>query len=538
MIVEDQSAAIALLSDPATHGPGIDRVERIETHGALVFLAGSRGSEGTAAASRNFVPAIGDRAYKMKRAVRFPYMDFSTLERRRRFCEAELTLNRRTAPDLYLAVMPITRESDGRLKLAGSGSAVEWVVVMRRFDQSDQFDRLATAGRLTEPLVRALAETLADFHGTAERRDEFGGSASYATLIDGIAQEFRRHASAALDAAASRRWVEQAGASLGRCGATIDRRRAEGHVRHCHGDLHLANICLFQGRPTPFDAIEFNDSFACTDTFYDLAFLLMDLDSHNLRPLANAAFNRYLELRPQDLDALATLPLFLSCRAAIRAHVAASTSATPSLSADARAAKRQEAAVYLDRALAYLAPPPARLVAVGGRSGSGKSTVARRLAPDLGAAPGAVIPRSDVIRKRLMGVDEFEPLARNGYTSAVSDKVFAELERRAGLALAAGHGVIADAVFGTRARRNSIAAVARTADAAFAGIWLNAPPATLEARVSGRTGDASDATVAVVRQQVRGVAAPDNDEAGWHIVDGAGESDAVVGRVRAVLKDS
>jgi predicted kinase len=295
---------------------------------------------------------------------------------------------------------------------------------------------------------------------------------------------------------------------------------------------------LFQGRPTPFDAIEFNDGFVCTDTFYDLAFLLMDLDSHGLRPLANATFNRYLELRPQDLDALAALPLFLSCRAAIRAHVAASTSTMPTLNADARAAKRREAGIYLDRARAYLKPPPARLVAVAGRSGSGKSTVARRLAPELGAAPGAVIPRSDVIRKRLMGVPELEPLPQGGYTPAVSGRVFAELERRAGQALAAGHSVIADAVFGTRARRHSIAAVAREVGVAFTGLWLDAPSATLEARVAGRTGDASDATVAVVRQQAEGVAPPAGGEAGWHVVDGTGDPDVAAGRAWAALNNS
>jgi hypothetical protein len=524
MITEDQSAQIAFLADSASYeptsgGPAITGVERIETHGALVFLA-------------------GEHAYKMKRAVRFPYMDFSTLERRRRFCAAEIAINRRTAPTLYLEVKPIVRRADGRLAFGGDGVAVEWVVVMRRFEQADQFDRLAAAGRLTEPLVRALAQAIAAFHDGAERRDAFGGAASYTTLLAGIAAEFRRHAGAALDGASAQRWGDQARAALARCGAVVDHRRATGHVRHCHGDLHLANICLFEGRPTAFDAIEFNDDFACTDTFYDLAFLLMDLDSHGLRPLANAALNRYLELRPQDLDALATLPLFLSCRAAIRAHVAASTSATPTLASDVQSAKRAEARLYLTRALDYLTPPPARLIAIGGRSGSGKSTLARRLAPDLGAAPGAVIPRSDIIRKHLMGIGEYARLPPDGYTAAVSDRVFAEIERRAGLALAAGHCVVADAVFGTRARRGSIAALARGAGVDFAGIWLEAPAGVLESRVTQRTADASDATVEVVRRQLEGVAAPGGGEAHWHVVDGSGPPADVAARARIALGNS
>jgi len=529
MIIEDQGAQIAFLSDPLSYAEGMDKVERIETHGALVFLA-------------------GDRAYKLKRAVRFPYMDFSTSERRRRLSYAEVVINRRTAPAMYLEVRPIVRGEGGKLAFgpaddatsepdwSSGGDSIDWVVVMRRFDQATQFDHLAAAGRLDADLVRALADEIARFHQAAELQHGFGSAQSYEQLIAGIGAEFNRHAGTCLDPDAIRKWLDEARQRLARCAPVIEARRGAGHVRRCHGDLHLANICMFDGKPTPFDAIEFNDEFACTDTFYDLAFLIMDLDRYELRTQAAAVLNRYLERRPEDLPALAALPLFLSCRAAIRAHVAASTAATPTLAPAESAAKRDEARLYLARALGYLQPPAPRLIAIAGPSGTGKTTLARLVASHLGAAPGAVIPRSDVIRKQLMGVEETTALPSHAYTSTVSDRVFVELERRAGVALAAGHSVIADAVFGTAARRRSLGAVAARAGVAFSGIWLNAPQAKLEARVAARRGDASDATVEVVRRQIAETRPPGPDEPDWRIFDASGSPDQLAVRVRAALK--
>ncbi|MBM3571008.1 MAG: hypothetical protein FJX52_01415 [Alphaproteobacteria bacterium] len=521
MIIEDQNAQIAFLSDPSSYGQHVGKVDRIETHGAVVFLA-------------------GDRAYKLKRAVRFPYMDFSTPDRRRRFALAELAINRRTAPSLYLGVRAIVRAPSGALAFGESDRAdgLDWVVMMRRFAQDDQFDRLAKAGRLTEPLARELADAIARFHDAAEPCPSFGAAESYRELILGIAEEFRRHTGTVVDAASVARWESRVQSQLDRAAPAIERRRRDGHVRRCHGDLHLANICLLDGSPTPFDAIEFNDSFACSDTFYDLAFLLMDLDSHKLRPLANTVFNRYLERRPRDFDALTALPLFLSCRAAIRTHVAASTAATAGLSAEMATVKRQEALLYLARSLDYLAPPPARLIAIGGPSGSGKSTLARRLAPQIGAALGAVVPRSDVIRKSIMGADELAALPPAGYTSKVSDQVFAELGDRTGLALGAGHSVIADAVFGTRPRRQAIAATAARHGAKFDGIWLQAPGPLLESRVTHRRGDASDATASIVRRQLTELQTPEVDEPAWTRCDSTGNPDDVAQRARRHLGDS
>jgi aminoglycoside phosphotransferase family enzyme/cytidylate kinase len=507
-ITEDQSEAIALLSDPATHGGA--PVKRIDTHGATVILA-------------------GDRAIKLKRAVWFPYMDFSTSDRRRAACEAEIRVNRRTAPQIYRACRPITRRPDGRLEIGGDGAAVDWVVVMTRFDQAGLFDRLAQRGALTPELMLDLADAVARFHGAAERRRDHGGRDGIEAVIDGNTEEleavgatlFAAAEVAALDAAAR--------AALDRVGERLDRRRAEGFVRHCHGDLHLRNICLFDGRPTLFDAIEFNPAIACIDVFYDLAFLLMDLEHRALRPLGNAVFNRYVA-RTGDLGALKALPLFLSCRAGVRAQVGAAAAARQAEAAMA-ARLRREARAYFELAQAFLEPPAPRLVAVGGWSGSGKSTLAHRLAPALGAAPGAVVLRSDVIRKRLMGVDMFARLPEEAYLPEVSRRVFQILDEQARAALAAGHAVVADAVFQRPELRADLDRIAWEARAPFTGIWLEVPPEVQEQRLGGRAADASDATVRVGRQQ----RASALGALAWHRLDARGDPDRVAAAARALL---
>ncbi|MCG8594146.1 MAG: AAA family ATPase [Kiloniellales bacterium] len=483
-VVADQSAVAAFLGDPANHGPGIDAVERFDTHGAMVFLAGAR-------------------AYKVKRAVAFPYMDFSTLTLRRAACEQEVMLNRRTAPGLYLGTEPVTRDAEGALHLGGAGEVVEWVVVMRRFDQDGLFDRLAAAGRLTPDLMLRLTDAILSFHEAAERleagRALCGGSAGQrAVAEESLAELAERPALFAAPevealAALFRRWQEG-------CGGLLDERMAGGFVRRCHGDLHLRNICLIEGEPTLFDCIEFNEAYAAIDVLYDLAFLLMDLEHRALRPLANLVLNRYLQ-RGEALEGLAALPGFLANRALVRAKVSASAEASQSEAA-ARARLEVEARQYFDMARRYLEPPAPRLLAVGGLSGSGKTTLARRLAPWIGAAPGALHLRSDVIRKTLWGVDELSPLPAEAYGPGFGERVYAEICRRARQGLAAGQAVVADAVYVKAGERDAIAAVARELGLRFDGLWLQAPPAALAERVTARRADASDADAAVVQRQL------------------------------------
>jgi hypothetical protein len=476
----DQAAVLRLLGDPATYGEDSAAVERIDTHGAIVFLA-------------------GERAYKVKRAVAYPYMDFSTLEKRRRACLREREINRRTAPDLYLDVVPITRSGAG-LRLGGEGAAVEWVLVMRRFDQDGLLSVLAEAGKLTPEIMTALADAVARFHEAAEpRRDAAGGAAAMTWVVRENGEEFAGRGDL-FDPQAVQRLTKQSLTLLERHGGLLDARAAAGKVRHCHGDLHLRNVVLLLGRPTLFDAIEFNDAIACIDVAYDLAFLLMDLEHRGFRPFANLVLNRYLQQR-DEVEALALLPLFLSARAAVRAKVAASLEAVAEQQEE-KAKRRKEAAAYFERALGYLAPAPPRLVAVGGLSGSGKTTLARALAPDLGAAPGALHLRSDVLRKQLAGLPELERLPPAAYTPEAGGAVYAALTRQAAAALATGQAVVVDAVFARPDERAAIERVARQAGVPFTGLWLETDPQILAARVSGRRGDASDATAAVVERQL------------------------------------
>lgn len=506
---ERQRDVIAFLSDPASYG--VPSVTMRETHGSIVFLA-------------------GDRAYKLKRAVRYPYMDYGTRARRRAMCLAELAVNRRTAPMLYLQVRAIVRDWT-HLRFASmdeADGARDFVVVMRRFREDDLLDAMRRDGRLDARLIRQTAETVAAFHEAADSMPGFGGAAGIARVIAENVAAFRaaRERPFAQDAIVA--YETAAGAALAERTALLERRRRDGRVRRCHGDLHLNNICVIEGKPVPFDGIEFNDDLACIDVLYDLAFLLMDLDRRDLRGFANLLLNRYCEVSG-EADGLAAMPLFLSCRAAIRAHVA--VAAAHFLAGDDAAAKRAEGADLLARANAYLGPARPRLIAVGGISGTGKSRLARALAPALGVAPGAIVLRSDAIRKRLMGVAETVRLPETAYTPAMNEKVYTALARSARAILATGYAVIADAVYGRAAERDAIAGVARSAGASFDGLWLEAPVPVLEQRISARRGDASDATVAVMHAQRDFVEPP----ADWRRLDAGQDRSATDAAGRAAL---
>ena len=479
MITEDQSAVVDFLSRPSTHGGA--PVERIETHSAIVFLAAAR-------------------AYKLKRAVRFDYLDFSTAALRRTFCDAEVRLNSRTAPHLYRRVLPVTREPNRSLALDGVGNAVDWLVEMNRFPQKALFDKLASTGHLNLAFMSPLADAIAAFHTAAERRTDHGGVKGMRWVIDGNALGLVEFAARWLDQSACARMIAGARGELDKRAALLDSRRHSGCVRQCHGDLHLRNIVLLDGRPTLFDGVEFNDKIACTDVHYDLAFLLMDLWRRGLPQHANVIWNRYLA-ETGDLDGIALQPLFLSCRAAVRAKTSA-TAACVQTDANRRVELEELAREYLRAAEQFLHPPGPLLIGVGGFSGSGKSTLAQALAPSIGAVPGAVVLRSDEIRKQHFGVSRLEPLETDAYDRTVSERVYRTLADRAGAILRAGHSVIVDAVYARSSDREAIERAAADASVPFAGLWLDAPESTLIARVDDRRGDPSDATTNVVRLQL------------------------------------
>jgi aminoglycoside phosphotransferase family enzyme/predicted kinase len=480
-MTEDQYEVIAFLSDPANYGPGLDKVDTITTYISIVFLA-------------------GDRAYKLKRAVRYPFIDFSTAARRAKACAAELQLNRRTAPELYLETKSICRGADGRIGWGGgvssSDNLVDTVVVMRRFDQDRLLDAVAGAGALNPALLYALAAHIADFHAAAEQRRDFGGAGKMnevaATTMRNLHGSHRLQFDAGRLDRLNQLWLDE----LPNIALLLDRRRAEGKVRRCHGDLHLRNICLVDDRPLLFDCIEFSDDIATIDILYDVAFLVMDLAHRDRRADANRLLNRYLDLTEED-DGLAAIPFFISLRAAIRAQVLA-------LAHDRGDTGRADDAYrYLDEAIGALRRSPPRLIAIGGLSGSGKSSVAARLAPDLGPVPGARILRSDVLRKRQFGVPPESPLPASAYSETATQAVYRELCSKASTALRAGYCAIIDAVALRPEERKSFAAVAERAGVAFTGIWLDAPSQAMATRIGERRGDASDASTSVLDRQLQ-----------------------------------
>lgn len=508
MITEDQTNVIEFLSAPATHAGAA--VDRIETHGSVVFVAGLR-------------------AWKLKRAVRYDYLDFSTAERRRAMCEAEVQINRRTAPRLYRGVVAVTREAGGSLALGGSGEPIDWVVEMVRFDQEGLFDRLAARGRLDVGLMRALAAAIAAFHEAAERRYDHAGRSGMAWVIDGNATGFAEEGVGILEPGVCRRLTADSRNVLARRGAQLDARREAGFVRQCHGDLHLRNIVLVDGVPTLFDAIEFNDDIACIDVLYDLAFLLMDLRRRRLPLLANTVLSAYLA-HTGDYESVSLLPLFLACRAAVRAKTSA-TAARMQSKGESRTELENLSRAYLDMAGGLLTPPQPCLIAIGGLSGSGKSTLALALAPLVGAVPGAVVIRSDEVRKELCGVPPLSPLGPEGYTPEMSRRVYATVADRAAVLLGAGHTAIVDAVFVHPSDRDAIARVASGQSAPFAGFWLDAPESVLTGRASQRRGDPSDATADVVRMQLT----QDTGDIGWRRVDAASGADTVLKQALSII---
>jgi uncharacterized protein len=510
---ENQQEVFGFLADPATHNG--QEVKRIDTHAASVFLA-------------------RDRAIKVKRAVRFAFLDYSTLAKRRQACEAEMAVNAPYAPDIYRGVLAITREASGKLALGGRGTPVEWAVDMRRFDEKRTLDHIAA--EIDETLADALGRVVADAHARTPNAkappvDAERWIAALGSYIDEHAEAFAQHPEI-FPAAAGDALTRASHATYQRILPLLRERGRQGFVRRIHGDLHLGNIVLIDGRPVLFDAIEFSDVIASGDVFYDLAFLLMDLLERGLAPAANIVLNRYLveAHRIENLDSLTMLPFFLSMRAAIRAKVTAAR--LQRASAADRDAVARAARGYFDLAARAIDPPAPVLVAVGGLSGTGKSLLARMLAPALEPMPGAVIVRSDVERKALFGQSETDKLPSSAYTDDVTARVYAALGEKARRIVAVGHAVIVDAVFARPLERAAIAGATEAAGVPLQGLFLTADTATRLRRVGGRTGDASDADVAVAQAQERYALG----ELAWATVDASDTPAATLSRAKAALR--
>jgi aminoglycoside phosphotransferase family enzyme/predicted kinase len=431
-----------------------------------------------------------DRVLKLKKPVDFGFVDFTSAERRGWAAGREVAFNSLTAPDVYRGIVTIGEGPDGGV--GAGGEPVDYAVEMRRFDEGAILTRrLPLDGAFAEDLGRRIAR----FHACAAPGTAGAGAAGLSYVVRSNADQLRACAGDLVDAPPVESLIARTWSALDAVRDLLDERAAQGFCRACHGDLHLSNIFVEHGAPVLFDCIEFSDALREIDVGYDIAFLLMDLAFRGDAVGANRAFNGWLDEGARHFPSslwrgLAAMPLFQSVRAGVRGHVSA------------REAKPQEACRYLRAAHAWLEPQAPRLIAVGGLSGSGKTTQARSLAPTVGGPPGAVVLRSDEIRKRLRGVAPTDRLGPDAYDAAASAAVYAELERTAAQVLGAGLSVIADAAFLDPGRRGGIEAVAARVGAQFEGFWMEAAPDALRARLAARRQDASDADVRVLERQL------------------------------------
>jgi len=471
-------------------------VQLIETHISSVLLA-------------------GDAAYKLKKPVDLGFLDFSTLAARKHYCALELALNRRTAPQLYLDVVPVTG-TPAAPRLGGSGTALDYAVKMRRFDTADSFDRLLARGALDAPLVDALADRVAAFHGAidvAPPDSPFGApEAILGDARDNFAHIARLSAPGSSRAALERlrAWTDAEGAALH---ATFLQRRRDGFVRECHGDLHLGNVARIDGTPVPFDCIEFNEDFRWIDVMSEIAFTLMDFIDRGAPALGWRFVNRVLE-SSGDYAGVALLRFYLVYRAMVRAKVALirarQADAEPRLAAGAR----EDFARHVADAAAFATPRVPALVLTGGVSGSGKTTLAQSLLEAL----GALRLRSDVERKRLYGLS---PNARSGsapgaglYTPQATQATYARLATLAQALLPCGFPVIVDATFLHAAERAPFAKLAQALQARHTLLWCDAPLEVLRGRIAAREAagrDASEATLEVLTRQLEALEPPEPD---------------------------
>lgn len=430
----------------------------------------------------------GTKAYKVKKSVDYGFLDFTSAEKRRAALLRELRYNQRMAADIYLGVEEIAGES---------------VLVMRRFDTAGVLGEQSAVQPDWAPdldLMHDLGRLIARFHAGSEicRDNQHINNIKYVIdsnkrNIDVFRDQLGHDAVDAYDAAIYSAYdaVEP----------DVLARFADGHVRHCHGDLHLGNILIENNAPVLFDCIEFNERLSQIDVLYDLGFLLMDLWVRGHGDAANRVLNVYLEQAARLEDdvqsvyaGLKLLPLYLSVRAGVRCHVNANYGGEGHYAMD-------KARMYLEAAHRFLDLKPAQLTAIGGLSGSGKSTRARRIAPDSGRAPGAVVLRSDEIRKRLWACPEYEALPKDAYAPDENHRVYAEMFTLAQTVAGTGQSVVLDATFRENPWRDRAEALAGEANLNFVGLWLDVPAADRIHRINARTKDVSDATPDVAERQ-------------------------------------
>jgi uncharacterized protein len=462
-----------------------DRFRVLETHISLVLLAGRY-------------------AYKFKRPLKFGFLDFSTLDLRRFYCEEELRLNRRFAPGLYLAVVPVSGSRDAP-RLAGDGPVIEHALKMRAFPQSARLDEVLASGDLQAQHLDALGGRIAELHESANVAgpDTLFGSSQ--TIAAETLANFENLGTKASDQEARiRRIRDWSEATLAKLAPDFLRRKCQSRVRECHGDLHLSNLVLLNDAAIPFDCIEFSEALRWIDVMSEIAFLVMDLNSRHRSDLAIRFLNAYLE-SSGDYEGLAVLRHYLVYRSLVRAMVASLRLRQTGISEDEQRSSRQKRRRHLALALRYTQPRQPMLVMMHGLSGSGKTHVSGLLAEHL----GAVRIRSDVERKRLHGLSTerrvSDRLASDLYSSKASARTYGRLLSLARTGLGAGYAMIVDAAFLREQVRRPFARLAREMGVPFRIVQCQSDTRILKDRIRSRLLNdkgASDATIAVLEKQL------------------------------------
>jgi hypothetical protein len=476
---------VAALRNAAWYPHPADAVEVHETHISTVLLA-------------------GEYAYKLKKPLDLGFLDFSTVEKRRAACEEEVRLNARTAPSIYLGVVAIGGTPDA--PAIGATPAIEYAVRMRRFAQSALLDQVAARGELDAPLLERLARDLAAFHAAADA----AGDRPYGRPEDALAPAMQNFAQLAplVEAQADRDALDAlrdwTAAEHARVHGAMAARRAAGRVRECHGDLHLGNLVLLEGRATPFDCIEFDPALRWIDVMSEVAFLAMDLVDHAQDALAHRFLDAYLAATG-DYDGLAVLPFYLVYRAMVRAKIACIRAHQPGLDLHGRTRADAQYHAYLRLARALATPRHAAIVLMHGYSGSGKSHAAARLVE----RAGAVRVRSDVERKRLHGLawDAASGAALDAglYGREATLRTYDRLAALAAGIADAGWPAVVDAAFLRRDERDAFARLAAARGIPFVIVSCVADEGTLRARIEARRAagsDPSEATLAVLERQL------------------------------------
>lgn len=486
----EHAALVRGLSRPDAYRARDAEVTHLETHISHVFL-------------------VGDHAYKIKKPLDLGFLDFSTLEKRRHYCEEELRINRRLAPELYLAVVPIAGTEDAP-RVEGSGPVLEYAVKMRRFSQDGLLERVLERGELTPAHIDAIAAQVAQFHAGAVRA-QVGERCGSATSIVGPALQNFDQLAPLLAAAPDRgtleilrRWtIRQNQLLAGR----FDERQRAGLVRECHGDLHLGNMVLIDGAVRIFDAIEFNPELRWIDVMNEVAFLAMDLAAKHRDDLTWRFVNAYLE-HTGDYPGVRVLRYYLLYRAVVRAKVAAIRAAQPGTAAQERGALEEKCRQHLALAMRFAQDEAPALIILHGLSGSGKTTCSQIVLEAL----GAIRIRSDLERKRMHGlgaaVRTGAPVGGGIYAAQDTAEAYERLAQGAEAVLTGGFPVLVDATFLKRAQRDAFRKLAARLGVPFRIARFEASPQVLRARVAARERqgtDASEAGLAVLEHQLRSI---------------------------------